>query len=143
MAYYFHIISYAPGLLLSQWHMVEPIEPCFCCLTTVPSSVFPSSVANSLMVEELYQLLCNLSGFKNATNQLAVAPDTPTPNHYTKTENKYFKTLFKPLFLYIVFSRTTFSFFSLSVKIFFFWVFPFLKAPGISSPMKKGCRALI
>lgn len=116
MAYYFHISSYAPGLLLS------PIESCFYCLTTVPSSVFPSSVANSLMVEELYQLLCNLSGFKNATNQLAVAPDSPTPNHYTKTENKYFKTLFTPLFLYIVFSRTTFSFFC---KNTFFLSIPF------------------
>lgn len=125
MAYCFHISSYAPGLLLSQWHMVEPIESCFCCLTTVPSSVFPSSVATSLMVEELYQLLCNLSGFKNATNQLAVAPDSPTPNHYTKTENKYFKTLLTPLFLYIVFSRTTFSFFSPFCKNTFFLSIPF------------------
>lgn len=34
-------------------------------------------------------------------------------------------------------------FFSLKICWVFFWVFPFLKAPWISSPIKKGCRALI
>lgn len=134
MAYYFHSIVrhqvyYCPSdtwmnplsLALAVWQVCSPSQ----WLTLWCWKKFTSSFKISQILK-----------MPQTTEQ---QPPIPlTPNHYTKTKTKYFKTLFTLSFIYILFSRTILYFnffFFLIICWCFFWVFPFLSAPGISSPI--------